>query len=325
MIADFPILTGKKVQSYLSMQECIVAMEDLYSSEAATYLKQPKRSVTVIDPESVILTMPAFSQKLDLFAVKIVTEFKRNPENYSLPVQGGVTLLMDAKSSTILAMFDSPAITALRTGAISGLATKILSREDSRNAGLIGSGQQARAMLEAVCKVRKIEAAKVYSRNRTNASNFASEMQEKLGLPIEAVTDREKVTRDADILNVATNSAIPVLAWKEIHQGTHINSVGTLPDRQELDSETILRSDLYVDTREGVLSEAGDILHALKSERLKPSDIRGDLFELVSTSQKFSRDKERVTLFKSVGFALQDVYASAYVYKNYSSRRSEDS
>ncbi len=315
---NIPILSADQVQSNLTMKGCISAMEDLYSHEAGSISKQPKRIVTVIDPDSVILTMPSFSEKLGLFAVKIITEFKRNPENYSLPVQGGLTLLMDSGNSATLAMLDSPAVTALRTGAVAGLATKILSRENSSQVGVIGSGQQARAMLEAVCSVRKIRSARVYSRNQNNSTRFALEMQEKLGLPIESVSDRKAAVRNADILNIATNSSTPVVVWEEISPGTHVNSVGTLPDRRELDLETVLRSDLYVDTKEGVLAEAGDVLHAVKSGQLTPGDIKGDLFELVSGARQFSRKNvTQITLFKSVGLALQDVYASAYIYRNF--------
>jgi ornithine cyclodeaminase len=298
------------------MRDCIEAMKDLYASEADSVSRQPRRNVTIIDPDSVILTMPAFSQKLGFFAVKIVTEFKRNPERYSMPIQGGRTLLMDSRNSAILAMLDSPAVTALRTGAVSGLATSLLSREKSRKIGLIGSGQQARAMLEAACVVRKIESAKIFSRTPKNAQRFASDMGKKLGLPIETVTERKMVLQDADILNVATNSSTPVLSWEEIPPGIHINSVGTLPDRQELDLETVVSSDLFVDTKEGVLAEAGDVLNAVKSGRLTPNDIKGDLFQLVSNSPRLPGNQDRVTLFKSVGFALQDVYACAYIYRN---------
>jgi alanine dehydrogenase len=315
---NVPILTADQVQSSLTMKDCISAMEDLYSHEADSISKQPKRIVTVVDSDSVILTMPSFSEKLGLFAVKIVTEFQKNPENYSLPIQGGLTILMDSRNSATFAMLDSPAVTALRTGAVSGLATKILARENSSQVGVIGSGQQARAMLEAVCSVRKIRSTRVYSRNQGNSTRFALEMQEKLGVSIESVPDRKSATKDADILNVATNSSTPVVAWDEIASDTHINSVGTLPDRRELDLETILRSDLYVDTKEGVLTEAGDVLCAVKSGRLKPDDIKGDLFELVLGTRRFFRKNEnQVTLFKSVGFALQDVYASAYIYRNF--------
>lgn len=299
------------------MSECIDTMEDLYSTESSSMSLQPKRIVTHFDPESVALVMPSFSPRLGLFAVKLVTEFKGNPSKYSLPVQGGLTLLMDSRNSAVLAMLDSAAVTAIRTGAVSGLATRYLSRDDSEHVGSIGSGQQARAMLQAVCSVRKeIRHVKVYSRSRDNSRRFAQEMERKLGILVESVSDRRDATSGIDILNVATNSSTPVTSWVEIPPGAHINSVGTLPDRREIDLETILRSELFVDTKEGVTTEAGDVLHAIKSGRLEPDDIKGDLFELVSGSKPGRRDSTAVTLFKSVGFALQDVYASGRVISN---------
>jgi len=324
---NVPIISADQVQSNLMMEECIEAMQELYTNEGSSMSKQPRRIVTAIDSDSVVLTMPAFSRNLGLFAVKIVTEFKKNPEKYSLPIQGGLTVLMNSKNSEILAMLDSPAITAIRTGAVAGLATKILSRANSRSIGSIGSGQQAKTMLEAVCSVRRsIKSAKVYSRNQDNSKRFASEMEKKLGLSIEAVPDRKLATKDADILNVATNSASPVISWEDIMPDTHINSVGTLPDRRELDLETVIRSQLYVDTKEGVLSEAGDVLYAINSGRMEATSIKGDLFELVADPGKFSRTNEpQVTLFKSVGFALQDIYAGAHVYRNIFRRKSDNS
>jgi len=249
-----------------------------------------------------------------MFAVKIVTEYKRNPGKYSMPVQGGLTVLMNSRNSSILAMLDSPSITSIRTGAVSGLATKYLSRADSQQVGSIGSGQQARAMLEAVCAVRKIQRVKVYSRDPKNSNLFAAEMAEKLDIPIEAVTDRKKAAESVDILNVATNSSTPVVNWEEIPENVHINSVGTLPERRELDLDTIVNSELYVDTKEGVLNEAGDVMHAIHSGKLKESDVRADLFQLVTQSCPGRTNETKTTLFKSVGFALQDVYASSRVY-----------
>ena len=312
---NVPVIDADQVEKSLSMAECIDAMQDLYANESSSMALQPKRIVSHFDVNSVALVMPSFSERLGLFAVKLVTEFKSNPEKYSLPTQGGLTILMDSKNSVILAMLDSAAVTALRTGAVSGLATRYLSRENSREIGSIGSGQQARSMLEAVCSVRKkIRRAKVYSRNRENSQRFAKEMEQKLGITVESVTERSQASKGVDILNVATNSSTPVTSWLEIDTGTHVNSVGTLPDRREMDLETIIKSELFVDTKDGVTTEAGDVLHAINSGRLMASDIKGDLFELVSGSKAGRTDSTTVTLFKSVGFALQDVYASERVF-----------
>jgi ornithine cyclodeaminase len=293
-------------------------MEELYSNEESSMILQPKRVVTHIDNESVILTMPSFSTRLGLFAVKIVSEYKKNPEKNSLPVQGGLTVLMSSRSSSILALLDSPTITSIRTGAVSGLATKYLSRSASQEVGSIGSGQQARAMLEAACVVRKIKHAKVFSRDSRNSNLFAVEMSDKLDITVEAVRDRKSASEGVDILNVATNSSIPVLSWDEIPKNIHINSVGTLPERRELDLDTIVNSELYVDTKVGVLSDAGDVIHAVHSGKLKESTIKGDLFELVTGTRQAKTDLSGTTLFKSVGFALQDVYACNRVFHNVS-------
>ncbi|MDG6908377.1 MAG: ornithine cyclodeaminase family protein [Nitrososphaerota archaeon] len=295
------------------MRECIVAMEELYLNEILEV--QPLRTVLHVDPDSVILTMPAYSSSLKRFAVKIVTEYRQNPARFSLPVQGGVTVLMDSRNSRVLASFDSPTITAIRTGAVSGLATKYLARENSDSAAVIGSGQQARAILEAVCCVRKIERASVFSRSQANARQFAKEMGETLGLEILPSEDRPSALKDCDIIIVATNSSSPVIDWREIPSGAHINSVGTLPERREIDSETVRNSSLFVDTKEGVLKEAGDVIHAIKNGLVSEDHIVGDLKDLITGRVKGRSSENQITLFKSVGFALQDVYACDHAYR----------
>ena len=320
---NIPLIDAELVHANLKMTECIDAMEELYSYEESSMIRQPKRVVTHIDDESVILTMPSFSDRLGMFAVKIVTEYKKNPEKYSLPVQGGLTVLMNSRNSSVLALLDSPTITSIRTGAVSGVATKHLSRSDSHEVGCIGSGQQARAMLEAVFAVREIKHAKVYSRDPKNSNLFAAQMSEKLGIPVKAELDRKSATGGVDILNVATNSSIPVVRWEDVPKNAHINSVGTLPDRRELDLDTVVNSELFVDTKEGVLNEAGDIIHAIRSGKLKESDIKADLFQLLARTRDGRTNESGTTLFKSVGFALQDVYASNRVYRRLS--KSDDS
>ena len=297
------------------MAECIDAMEDLYYNEEENISKQPMRTVLHVDHDSVILTMPAFSPRLSRFAVKIVTEYKNNPIKYSLPVQGGATVMMDSRDSSVLATFDSPTITAIRTGAVSGLATKYLARDDSESVAVIGSGQQARTILEAVCCVRKIRHVSVYSKTYANATQFSNEMQEALGVEIVPFKDRSSALKGSDIIIVATNSALPVVDWNEIPEGAHINSVGTLPDRRELDLETVCNSAIFVDTREGVLKEAGDVINAIQSGRITEEHVIGSLATLTKKESLGRSSSKQVTLFKSVGFALQDVYACERVYR----------
>jgi alanine dehydrogenase len=307
-----------QVEAHLPMNNCIDSMISLYANETESIYSQPRRSVSRIDSDSVILTMPGYSSKLHRFLVKVVTEYRKNPERFGKKVQGGKTLLFDSSDSELIAMIDSARLTAIRTGAVSGVATKLLARKDSHKAGMIGSGEQARTILEAVCCVRKITKAYVYSREYSHAKKFAHEMSLRVQLPIEPLHSlRELRERQVDILNVATSSSTPVLEWEDdVIEGMHINSIGTLPERQEMDIATIRNSRLFVDYKEGVLNEAGDVMNAIRHKEIKQDHIVGDLSDLLSQKKLGRINDADVTLFKSVGFALQDVYAAAKLYEN---------
>src|SRR5487761_214975 len=311
-------INASNIRSNLSMDECIRAMENLYRNESKEISSQPMRTLNRIDQDSLILTMPSYSKALKRFAVKIVSEYRNNPKTFSLPVQGGVIVLIDGENSKVLAILDSAMLTAIRTGAVSGLATKLLSRKESRTVAVVGSGQQARTQLEAVFAVRKISDVRVFSKDYSHAGRFAREMSEYLNVSVAPCRVRREALKEADVILLATNSATPVLDWTEVSPGCHINSIGTLPERRELDLETICNSRLYVDIREGVLKEAGDVIHAIRSGRINENQIIGDLADLLSGKSKGREEDSDITLFKSVGFAMQDVYAGNEVYEKIS-------
>jgi alanine dehydrogenase len=307
---------ANEVKKVLSLRECIDLIEDLYRFDSHEINSQPLRTLTRVDEHSVILTMPASSNRIKRFAVKIVTEFSKNPERFSIPSQGGTILLFDLDNGMPLASLDAPAITAIRTGALCGLATKILSRKNSSTVALIGSGQQARTQLEGVCATRKIKEVKVYSRDFSHAKDLAIQMTPELNIPILAVQERREATGSSDIIIAATNSPVPVIDWVEdVSPGCHINSIGTLPDRRELDSDTIRNAKLFVDLKEGVLKEAGDVMQAIKDNVVEQDHIVADLSELVKHEKIGRENDQEVTLFKSVGFGLLDVYAADFVYR----------
>lgn len=272
---------------------------------------QPGRVIHRVDEESVILAMTSYSDKLRRYSVKIVTEFKKNPKLFGIPAQGGITLLISGKSAEVLALIDSASLTAVRTGAVSGLAAKLLSRKGSNVVGIIGSGEQARTQLEAVCAVRPVEAARVYSTHPSHAKRFATEMTRRTGVRTTPYTEVRRATRDADIIVAATNSATPVLLWDEVPAGSHINSIGALPDKVELAPEVISKASVYADARDGVLGEAGDVINAIKQGLFSPEGIVADLAELCANDGLGRKSDDQVTLFKSVGFALQDLYAAS--------------
>jgi ornithine cyclodeaminase/alanine dehydrogenase-like protein (mu-crystallin family) len=310
-------LSFESIDSSVTVSSCINCLESLFKNEAESDIEdQPKRSYVRPDDDSVIFTMPALSKRLGRFCVKVVSEYKRNPSRFGLPVQGGAILLFDSKDSRLLAVLDSAVITEIRTGAVCAVASKFLSREDSTKVGVIGCGRQARRMLEGACAVRKIQFVTAFSRDFQHASAFADEMASRIpGVQIKAVRDRATACREADILIVATNSSEPAISWKELSKGTHINSIGTLPERRELDEDTIFNSSLYVDNYDGVLTEAGDVMAAISSGRIGRDHIRANLSKLVKNLTIGRRSEDEVTLFKSVGFALLDLYASDFGYE----------
>jgi alanine dehydrogenase len=307
-------IDSQVIKNNLRMSDAINAMEDLYRNGGSELAVQPMRTLNRIDEDSLLLTMPSHSRKLKRFAVKIVSEFRSNPKRFSLPVQGGVIVLIDAENSKPLAILDSAAITAIRTGAVSGLATKLLSRRDSRSVALVGSGQQARTLVEAICTVRGISEVRVFSKNYVHAKLFAKEMTVKLEVPIKPHEKRSEALKNSDIVVLATNSSSPVIDWTDISEGSHINSIGTLPDRRELDRKTVCNSKLYVDSRDGVLKEAGDVMEAIRSGKMSEKNLIGDLHEVITGKCEGRKKESEVTLFKSVGIGLQDVYASDRVY-----------
>lgn len=295
------------------MAQCIELMEQMYFEEREVLSQPSRRIVTRIDFDSLILCMAAFSERLERYAVKVVSEFKNNPRLHSLPVQGGLIMLVDSRNSNVLALLDSPSITEIRTAAVAGVGMKLLANKGSETVGIIGSGSEARRLLESALIARSsVKKASVYSLHYANALNFAKEMSQKLGIMVDAKSERNQVTANADILIVATNSKTPVTAWNEIPSGCHIASIGTFAN--ELDLGTVVNSKLFVDSREGVLTEATDVVEAIQNGSVSREHIQADLSELLLGLKNARESEKDVTLFKSVGLALQDLYASSYVY-----------
>lgn len=308
------VIGRQGVNRGLTMRECIGAMLEMYGEGGDEVGAQPARVLTRLDSRSIILTMPSYSPRLRRFLVKLVSEFKNNPKEFGIAAQGGITTLLDGRNSQVLALADSAALTAVRTGAVSGLATELLSRKDSHVVGVIGSGQQARTQLEAVCEVRKIREVRAYSSHAAHAKRFAKEMAASLGVDVASCQTPSKATEGSDIIIAATNSAVPVLGWEDVPEGCHINSIGTLPDRIELAPEIISGSSVYVDNLDGVLREAGDVINAIKSGLYSPERIVADLAGVIRNPGLGRTRDEQVTLFKSVGFGLQDLYAFSRLY-----------
>jgi ornithine cyclodeaminase/alanine dehydrogenase-like protein (mu-crystallin family) len=308
-------LNREFVKKTINYNECIDLLREMFIKAAKEIDEQPPRTIISVGTEGVILTMPSYSKSIGKFAVKIVTEFKRNPERFGIPVQGGSIILTDSENGMTLALIDSPSVTEVRTASLCALATDILARKEAENVSVIGSGKEARAILEAICNVRKIRSVKVKSRKFENAIRFANDMSGKIGIEISACEETGEATKDADIVIAATNSETPVLDYGDVGEGVHVVSIGTLPTRRELGDELISHSSVFVDTRRGVLREAGDIMHAIEVGKFSPEKIKAEMWELVQRMHNGRESSKEITLFKSVGFGLMDVYVASMLYE----------
>jgi ornithine cyclodeaminase/alanine dehydrogenase len=267
-------------------------------------------------PGGISLYMPSYLRDGKALACKVVAVFKDNPEKHRLPTTTGTVLLQDPETGQVCCIMDGQYLTAMRTGAASGVATRHLARrEGGQSAGIFGAGVQARMQLLAVAEVRRLSRAWVYDPAAGAAASFAREMAERLGLEVAVASDPSQAAR-ADILCTATTSPHPVFAGGEVREGAHVNAVGShTPEARELDGELVRRARLVGDSREACFRESGDIVLPLREGLIGEAHFYAELGEIV-TGRKPGRLSEReITLFKSNGLAIQDAAAASLVYR----------
>ena len=254
--------------------------------------------------------MPAYLTKSETIGAKIVSVFPNNRRR-GLPTIHALVIVVDGKTGQPLAAMDGTYLTALRTGAASGLATDLLARKDSRVVAIFGAGTQARTQLEAVCTVRDIEKAWVFDVRTRIARAFVREMKEK-GSPIPAdirvAQTKKQALREADVVCTATTSFRPVFADSDLKLGVHINGVGSYtPEMQEVPARTVVRSKVVVDSREASLAEAGDLIISIDGGLISNKNIHGEIGDVAAGKVPGRESEEETTFFKSVGLAVQDV------------------
>src|SRR5258708_1751965 len=229
--------------------------------------------------------------------------------------QGGAMLYAGTPGEP-LAMMNASAITAIRTAAVSAVATRILAREDACDLTIIGAGGQGRSHLAAMSCVRSLKRARIVSRNFEHAQQFVRDLQERYAFPLSAVESVEDAVRDAELIVTATTSYEPVLRREWISRGAHINAIGTYSrNAREIDSATMAAATLIVDARESALNEAGDYLIAESEGAIGPDSIRAELGEILIGSAPGRASREEITLFKSLGLAIEDLATASYLYQ----------
>ena len=310
------IVNQRQVYELLPMRECIDVMAEVLRDLTEGGCILPLRQIMWLKEKVGALgLMPAYWERAGVIGLKAVTFFPAN-EGTELDSHQGAVLLYDAGRGTLLAMIDATAITAIRTAAVSGVATRELARAGAATLAILGSGVQARMHLEAMLVCRSIKRARVFSKTAKQATAFAKRESSRHGIPIEAARTARGVVEGADIICTATSSREPVLMGDWIAPGTHINAIGSsVASARELDGPAVKMSRLFVDRRESALNEAGDFLLAKKEGLVDDDHILAEIGEVLTRQAAGRRSDEEITLFKSVGLAVEDLAAAMHVYK----------
>ncbi len=294
------VLSEHDVETLLTMPECIEVMEDALAALARGEVHNPLRqAIRAPGAPGLLGLMPAWrSGATPYYALKEVCVFPENPKR-GLDTHLGAVILHSGDTGEPLAIINAAAVTAIRTAAVSAVATKLLAREDASVLAILGAGVQAKSHLQAIPLVRQIRETRQFSRRGGN------------------VGSAEEAVRGADIIVTATSSREPVLRREWLSPGAHINAVGSsIAAARELDSATVAAASLFVDRRESTVNESGDYLFALREGAIPgPDHIRAELGELLTGQAAGRKSPEEITLFKSLGLAVEDLASAAFLYE----------
>ena len=313
---DTLIVPQSLVPELLPMDECIETMQQALLALAHHDAVLPLRSMVWMPDRSGLLgLMPAYLGAPRSLGLKVISYLPGNHGTDRDSHQGAV-LLFDTGSGQLLAMIDATSITAIRTAAVSGLATRLLAREDAGDLALVGSGVQASSHLDAMRAVRTLRRVRVCGVSLDGARRFARRHETRLGCPIEAVSGAKEAVDGADLICTTTSSREPVLFGDWISPGAHVNAVGAcFANARELDTAAVVRSRLYVDRRESALAEAGEFLIPKAEGAIGDNHIVGELGEILAGRVTARRTRDDITLFKSLGIAVEDLAAAHRIHE----------
>lgn len=318
------ILSRGDVEKLLTMPATIEAVEESFRRLASGQVVMPQRAATPIAPHKGIhLSMPVFVGDVDgvtpgdgVLSIKVVTVFNDNQPRFGLPTVQALLMLYDARTGAVVALMDAEYLTAMRTGAASGVATRLLARPDASTVTIFGAGAQADAQLLAMCAVRPIRQVYVVTRTGSRDAAFCDRMRAQLGIDVEPLRDVRAAVEAADIICTATNSSTPLFPGEWLRPGTHINAIGAYTrTMRELDGAAVRRAHVVVDHLPAAQAEAGDLLLAQAEGAITETHVVGSLGQLLLGEIAGRTSPEQITLFKSVGLAMQDAVTAARVYR----------
>ena len=315
------ILSADDVSRALPMEQTVEAMKSAYTALSSGQAQVPQRVRLEVSPhDGISLFMPSYVHDPagDALAVKVVSVFSANSKR-GLPLIYAAVLVLEADTGRPLALLEGSTLTAIRTGAASGAATDVLARPDSQVIALFGAGAQGRTQLEAVCSVRRIRTAWVYDLDSAKIRKLIAELAGRGPIPadLRPASNPDQAVIEADVICTATTALTPVFLDGSLKPGVHINAVGSYtPQMQEIPAETVTRALVIVDSRSASLAETGDLLQPIREGRFTESHIHAELGELLLGRKAGRTDPAQITLFKSVGVAVQDAMAAQLALRN---------
>jgi ornithine cyclodeaminase len=296
------------------MQKCIALMEGALRSLARGEVLLPLRPVLRIPGSpNLFAVMPAYSRSLNAMAAKLISVFPAN-DGGTFESHQGLVVLFDGGHGSPVAIIDAVSITAIRTAAVSAVATALLARQDAAVLAILGAGVQARTHIEAMMAVRSFRRIRVWSRTSARARDLASEAANRFNVDADAMPDARAAVHDADVICTVTAAREPILSGAWLKPGAHINAVGaSLPDARELDSEAVRKSRVFVDRRESALHEAGDLLIPMREGAIGDDHVVAEVGELLAGNGLGRGAPDEITLFKSLGLAVEDLACASFL------------
>lgn len=299
----------EQVRAALPMPALIDLMSETLAAFSAGQVEQPVRTVIEAAPNAFFACMPALIKTGPAMGAKLVTVFGSNAAR-GLPTHLATILLLDPETGAVAAVMDGRYITEARTAAVSAVSTRLLAREDASVLALIGSGVQARSHLEALKLVRRFREIRCWSPTRAHLERFVSEYPE-----VRAAVSAREAVEGAEVIALLTASTTPVIQNEWLRDGAHVIAVGACrPTHREMDPRLVARGRLFVDSRAAAMKEAGDVLMAIEEGYFTAEHIAGELGAVISHSCKGRTSSSEITVFKSLGLAVEDVAAAQHVY-----------
>jgi ornithine cyclodeaminase/alanine dehydrogenase-like protein (mu-crystallin family) len=303
------------VRRLLPMEECIAVMSEALSALARGQALLPLRQVLMLPGgQGAFAAMPAHLGSPPALGIKVISVFPGN-HGTELDSHQGAVLLFETERGRLLAIMDASSITAIRTAAVSGVATRALARPDSATLGLLGTGVQALTHLEAMARVRPLRRVRVWSRDPAHVERFVDRARARHPFAVEPASSARAAVEEADIVCTVTSSREPVVEGAWLRPGTHVNAVGaSLRTARELDGRAVAAARVFVDRRESAASEAGDLLIARAEGAIGDDHVAGEVGEVLIGRVPGRRSSAEITLFKSLGLAVEDVAAAHHIH-----------